>query len=234
MSNAATLATDITRHARRNVLEFRKDVPSRSTEQAATVVALHGASARHTQLLPLLRPAVPNNATLLAPRSARWCAFTDGLPLYTWYTMQQRPNVDPVSFGDALWQLESFLWWEALDDPDMRLPSARKLLLVGFEQGAGLALTLSAIWPEIVSGVIAIDAFWPRPSSWQPEVRDMNDMPVLAFVGDSHSTDDLEHQFRSRNAALTTVAMPDGGLNGSSLSPAIGKWIGETLNTESD
>lgn len=98
-----------------------------------------------------------------------------GIVGYTWFIGPfDRPA--PVFFGDALAEIERFLW----DEIDRQASEAAELpFLVGVEQGAIMALAAAAAVPDLLSGVIAIDGFFPIVPGWSPPLMPLAGLPVL-------------------------------------------------------
>jgi predicted esterase len=161
---------------RYNVMEYA--VEGTTAPWGGTLVLLHGSSSDHTQLLPLGRRLGPR-LRLFAPKSARWVAFGLARRYYSWFTLQAPPCPEPISFGDALFQLEQFLWEVVQGDASMCSPVREKVDLIGYEQGAVLALTLAALWPELFRAVVSIGGFWPHVPGALGEGAPMRGLPVL-------------------------------------------------------
>lgn len=94
---------------------------------------------------------------------------------YTWFIGPfDKPS--PLFFGDALAEIERFLWDEIdrqqTDEPELPF-------LVGVEQGAIMALAAAAAVPDLLSGVIAIDGFLPVVPGWSPPLAPLDDLPIL-------------------------------------------------------
>lgn len=103
---------------------------------------------------------------------------------YTWFIGPfERPS--PLFFGDALAEIERFLWDEVdrQDTERVELP-----FLVGVEQGAIMALATAAAVPELISGVIAIDGFLPVVPGWEPPLAPLDGLPVLLIDPPSRET----------------------------------------------
>ena len=96
---------------------------------------------------------------------------------YTWFLgPYDRPS--PLFFGDALAEIEKFLWDEIdrQDGPDAELP-----FLVGVEQGAIIALAAAAAVPDLLSGVIAIGGSLPIVPGWSPPLAPLENLPILVI-----------------------------------------------------
>lgn len=94
---------------------------------------------------------------------------------YTWF-LGPDTAPSPIFFGDSLGEIEKFLW----DDIDRADESPAKLpFLIGIGQGGIMALAAALAVPDLLSGVIAIDAFLPKVGGWNPPLAPMNQLPIL-------------------------------------------------------
>ena len=94
---------------------------------------------------------------------------------YTWLVGPEA-HPSPLFFGDALAEIERFLW----DEVDRQETEEAELpFLVGVEQGGIMALAAAAAVPDLLSGVIAIDAFLPIVPGWEPPLAPLDGLPVL-------------------------------------------------------
>jgi hypothetical protein len=94
---------------------------------------------------------------------------------YTWF-IGPMDAPSPIYFGDALAEIERFLW----DEIDRQGPGEAELpFLLGVEQGAIMALAAAAAVPDLLSGVIAIDATLPIVPGWSPPLAPLDNLPVL-------------------------------------------------------
>ena len=94
---------------------------------------------------------------------------------YTWFVGPfDRPS--PLFFGDALAEIERFLW----DEVDRQQGTEAELpFLLGVQQGAIMALAAAAAVPDLVSGVIAVDARLPIVPGWEPPLAPLDGLPIL-------------------------------------------------------
>ncbi|WP_373377652.1 alpha/beta hydrolase [Cupriavidus nantongensis] len=148
------------------------------------VLALHGAGADQRQLLPLLARTAPH-AAIVAPKAGRWSAWTPDGQRYAWYQDLSFPAVEPIGFGDALWQLERFCAERAGGSTGGRTRPPDRMDIVGFGQGAVLGLVLAAVWPERFRHVIALGGYWPCIKGWQPARRAMAQVQVTLLLDPS-------------------------------------------------
>lgn len=94
---------------------------------------------------------------------------------YTWFVGPAN-HPSPLFFGDALAEIERFLW-DDIDrrgEPDVELP-----FLLGVGQGAIMAIAAAAAVPDLLSGVIAVGGFLPVVPGWEPPLVPLDGLPVL-------------------------------------------------------
>jgi pimeloyl-ACP methyl ester carboxylesterase len=131
---------------------------------------------------------------------------------YTWL-VGPLLQPSPVHYGDSMQELERFFW----DEIDRQEGESADLpFLLGVEQGALMALSMAAATPDLLSGVIAIDAVFPIVPGWEPPLAPLDGLPVL-LAGDA-------------NAA----GMPDHVLTGDRLAETFERWGGVVSRTSSD
>jgi pimeloyl-ACP methyl ester carboxylesterase len=131
-----------------------------------------------------------------------------------------------VSFGSSLWQLEQWL-----RDVRDRVGSGRPIVLIGRDQGAALCLTMAAIAPDWLAGVVAIDACIPAINGWSFPANDTGGLQVL-FVHDSNPpeadkrlSETAVQEFCSLNAVVEVVSV-DGLLNSvAAITPVVSPWL---------
>lgn len=143
-----------------------------------TVIALHGYDGNADQVVPIAQQ-LGKNVRISAPEAAR--RNMRGR-LYTGHSWFSGPLdvPDSISFGDSLAQLERFVHDELARleaaYPDTDLP---KPFILGYQQGASLALGAAGSFADLVSGVIAIGATVPSVRGWDPPLVPANGLPVL-------------------------------------------------------
>ena len=129
------------------------------------------------QLVPLARElgsvqlVAPQAARPLSPTTQGYAPSSDG---FTWFFIQDVGYPEPATFGEGLWLVEQFVH-DVRDRQDVERP----IFLVGYEQGAVLALTLAAVLPESLSGVAAIGGYLPEIRGWSPPVEDLEGLPAV-------------------------------------------------------
>lgn len=94
---------------------------------------------------------------------------------YTWF-LGPSTAPSPIFFGDSLSEIERFLW----DEVDRSGSATPELpVLLGIGQGGIMAIAAALAMPDLISGVIAIDAFLPEVGGWDPPLAPLNKLPIL-------------------------------------------------------
>lgn len=151
-------------HSRAEVLGAGPD----PAEAAGVCLLLHGRGGSPEGMLELSRDLAPAGLALLAPRADR----------RTWYP---RSFLAPLDDNEP-W-LSSALAW--LDDLVGDLPDARRVGLVGFSQGACLALEFCARHPRRYGGVVGLSGglIGPPGREWDYE-GSLDETPVFLGCSD--------------------------------------------------
>jgi predicted esterase len=183
----------------RGVLVYRELVEG-VAGGGAVLVALHGNGSGCSQLGPF--------AGLLEGRF-RTIALEAPLPVspltarhdggHVWFPSDDRGTIEPVAFGDSLYQVEQFII--ELSGAPSGGTGAQRVFLIGVEEGGVLALALACLWPELVGGVVSICGHLPDIPGWNLPDGDLNSMPVL-LVDDP--SDAALSEMTSRCAAVLT------------------------------
>ena len=161
-----------------SVLVYR-DLPSALAPDRATIVALHGRGGWLDDLVPLAR-SLGTDLRVVVPEAARNLVNFRQTVGHVWYGGWRVERPEPSSFGDSLAQLERFVH-DVRERAAEGAPTAPWLL--GYDQGAVLALSLAAIAPDLVSGAMAVCGCLPTfsdPGLLEPVP---SRLPVL-LVGD--------------------------------------------------
>jgi predicted esterase len=148
------------------------------------VITLHGYNQNGWTPAALGRAAAPEGR-IIGLESYKGVYVGRTIVGNTWYVGPlDRPA--PVFFGDALAEIERFLWDE-LDRQETDIPE--RPFLLGIEQGAVMALATALAVPDLVSGVIAVDGALPVVPGWEPPLAPLGGLPV-AILGDLAATSD--------------------------------------------
>jgi predicted esterase len=187
--------------------------PFQPGQEGPTVLTLH----RYNEFADGMRElglAVNPTGRVVGLQSTKGVYVGRNIVGYTWYLGPQlRPS--PVHFGDSLAELERFLW----DEVDRQHPGPARLpFLVGDEQGAIMALSMAAVAPDLLSGVIAINAALPLVPGWEPPLAPLNGLPFLLVNPLDHSMGDarvltgseLAAQLEEWGGSVTTLLGEEG------------------------
>jgi predicted esterase len=145
---------------------------------------------------------------------------------YTWFIGPfDKPS--PLFFGDALAEIERFLWDEIdrQDGDEAELP-----FLIGVEQGAIMALAAAAAVPDLLSGVIAVEPSLPIVPGWEPPLAPLDGLPILLLdsAGSARqregvlSGEALATRLRAWNADVERSEIEAGHIPGQEMST----WLG--------
>jgi phospholipase/carboxylesterase len=214
---------------RRSQLVYRILAPQQP--ERATIIPLHGYNGAHQDLIPLARSLGPQ-VRIIAPEALSGVfqgRLTTG---HMWYRIQELGYPEPASFGDSLWQLEQFIY-DLLKDRQgaIRTRIPRPVFLLGYDQGAVLALTLSLVIPEYLSGVIAIRGYLPDMQGWPIEMQEMNNFPVL-LISDPRDagfprslTDETIRQLSAHGAHVSVRHVPDAHMLAAGVGQVLHRWL---------
>ncbi len=148
--------------------------PFQPGEGGRSVITMH----RHDAFADQMREtglAINPNGRVIGLQSSKGVYIGRDVVGYTWY-IGPLHQPSPIFFGDALSDIERFLW----DEIDRGEADRHGLpFLVGVEQGAIMALATALAVPDLLSGVIAIDASFPDVSGWEPPLAPLENLPIL-------------------------------------------------------
>ena len=161
----------------RSILSYLTHAPE---QVDLLVIGLHGNAEDASHGLALGR-ALFEGARVIAPASPRPMdpRYGDTIEAHArklWFFVQGG-FIEPTLYGETLRQIELLLHdhVEAATDSGA---GDTPVWLVGRAEGGTLALALATVWPELVDGVVAVDATWPEVPGWQPEPRRVAPMEV--------------------------------------------------------
>jgi pimeloyl-ACP methyl ester carboxylesterase len=146
----------------------------RQTSSERRVITLH----RYNEMLNGMRDiglASNPDGTVIGLQASKGVYLSRTITGYMWFVGPlDKPS--PVHFGDSMQEIERFLW----DEID-RQPSEEPVLpfLIGAEQGGIMALAMAAAVPDLISGVVAIDATFPIVPGWEPPLAPLEGLPIL-------------------------------------------------------
>jgi len=161
---------------------LRREWSARPGLRRGTLVALHSDGADASELGPLCA-GLEGDLDVIAPQAARsrnpflssaspddprWRAYGG----FRWFARDDAGRPEPASFGDSLWQLEQLV-------RELHERGGAPVYLVGHREGATLALGAALAFPDLLSGVVAIDGASPEIPGWSDRFAIAADLPVL-------------------------------------------------------
>lgn len=162
-------------------LVYRESNPERDAPEAV-VIALHPegedggeSDARLSDLKAHCQVVVPKAWRTMAPRMYG----PDENRHFAWFFAYAPAQPEPATFGDCLYQLEQFV-----HDVRERRSADVPVVLIGWGQGAALAVTLAGVIPEFIDGVLAFDGYLPEIPGWELPRDDLCGLPVTLLYGE--------------------------------------------------
>ncbi len=148
-----------------------REWPARQGASIAPLVALHGKGGDLGQIAPLCASLDPR-LRIAVPQAHHALAAPDGS---SWSQAEELEQPEAGSFATAVEQVEEFV----RDVMACRRSGEFRPLLLGYEQGAILALALAVRLAETLTGVIALRGALPEPSDPLLRGADLTGLPVL-------------------------------------------------------
>jgi predicted esterase len=212
----------------RSTLIYRDDEGD-SREPIGTIIGLHGRGGDLGQFACLCRD-LGSSFRLVTPQAARaltntmlGALETDG---FTWYLGEEVGRPEPATFGESLWQCEQFILGVE-DRQRAQLP----IFLVGYGQGAVLALALAGVVPESLAGVVAISGYYPYIRGWSLPVQELQRLPILLINDPADSSiphtllDRTVEEFRRRRAIIELQNVSGSGDNLLAAAGILKQWL---------
>lgn len=158
-----------------------------------TVIALHGWGASAHDLLGLA-PLFPG-ILVLCPQGQIELEIGPGTAGYGWFPMVPGQPPDPRAFLRASRQLRTFV-----DRAGERYPAdRRRLVILGFSQGAVMGYELALRRPERFRGLIALSSLLPDVlASNLPQTDEQQGFPVLVVHGTEDQQIEVDRARESR------------------------------------
>ncbi|MGH9894503.1 MAG: alpha/beta hydrolase, partial [bacterium] len=222
----------------RTVMIYR-ELPVRRGMSTATIIALHGHGGDLDQLEPLCRVLGQSLEVVMpqAPRPVNPGRILDkpeAYQGYAWYFTHKVGYPEPATFGDCLWQVEQFVY-DVLDRQSVERP----LFLLGYDQGAVLAVTMAGVVPQSLAGVVAIRGYLPEIGGWSLPVENVAALPVL-LVHDPHDAEiptalvqKTAEDLCRRSATVDLREIPAARRDPLAAAEVLSEWLGAQLGNES-
>lgn len=174
--------------------------------------------------LASLTDALVESHLVVTVRGARTQMIDGRILGYYWYVATDTGGPEPSTFGDGLHQLELLLLTLDRESP------GRNIHLVGFGQGGTMALTLGLVWPELVAGIVAVDAGLPDNLDRLPiESRALDGLDVLLVSTDDGADRGLAQRLEATGAELAALGGRVGTMQAAAadLDDRIARWIAD-------
>jgi phospholipase/carboxylesterase len=131
------------------------------------IVLLHGLGGDEN-VMWIFERALPASATVISPRAP--IRIVPGTPYaelvengYSWLRPAPLPQVDRATFATAIEVLQRFIE-VAIETYEI---DRRRVISIGFSQGAAMSYALSLALPDQIAGVIALSGFMPEGEGGQ-------------------------------------------------------------------
>jgi phospholipase/carboxylesterase len=144
------------------------------------LIALHGWGASAHDLIGLAPVINGGEALVLCPQGPVAFPIAQGVPGYGWWPISPGREMDPAAFERARARLRKFI-----DGVFARYPiERRKIVVLGFSQGAVMAYDLVLSEPERFAGLVALSSWLPEPIDRAiPPNEALRNFPALVIHG---------------------------------------------------
>jgi len=185
---------------------------------ARAAIVLRGSDGDPERLTALAAAAAPAR-TLVVPEPLRFLYLSRAHVGQRWFVRSIDGETEPATFGDALYAVEQLT-------VGARERWGAPPLLVGHGQGGELALALGAIVPELLAGVVAIDAALPVVPGWERPPCEAGGLPVLLLPGGQEPVDGerTRAELSAIGARVTAVPAREAAI---SLAPPLAETVAE-------
>lgn len=153
--------------------------PSKAAKEYPTIIALHGRGTDENDLIPLIFSLGLADALVVSPRAPLPFDLSGG---FAWYDLSQEGVPNPQTFHSSLDLLRRFIAEIRSGYP----LNPKRIILLGFSQGAVMAYAAALLAPASFSGVAALSGYIPQRSGLSFDLGNLGEFS--AFV--SHGTYD--------------------------------------------
>lgn len=166
------------------------------------IVAIHGRGADATDLAGLAPEIDVLGYRWILPQGPRPVPLGPGYTGWAWYELGEAQAGTTLASGDAL--------VEFIDDMLARLSVPRvRTLLMGFSQGAVMALYAGLASPRPFAGVVAMSGYLPRAEALEAVLSERRDRKVLIVHGTEDQTLSVELGRRARDSLVAAGLSPE-------------------------
>ena len=131
--------------------------PSKAANEYPTILVLHGRGTDENDLIPLVFSLGLADALVISPRAPQPFDLSGG---FAWYDLSQQDVPHPQTFHTSLDLLRRFITEIKAGYP----LNPKRIILLGFSQGAVMAYAATLLAPASFSGVAALSGYIPQRS----------------------------------------------------------------------
>jgi len=166
------------------------------------IVAIHGRGADATDLAGLAPEIDALGYRWILPQGPRPVALGPAYTGWAWYELGEAQAGTTLASGDAL---ATFI-----DHMLIQLGVARdRALLMGFSQGAVMALYAGLTSPEPFAGIVAMSGYLPNAKALEAVLPERRDRKVLMVHGTEDQTLSVELGRRARDSLVAAGLSPE-------------------------
>lgn len=185
-----------------NGLRFVQVDPDDDNGQLPLIVAVHGRGADATDLGGLAPEISPTGYRWVLPQGPLPVPFAPNWVGWAWYELGETQDQTVVASRD---RLAGFI-----DDTIQRLDVPRdRVVLMGFSQGAVMALHVGLFSPEPFAAVVAMSGHLPAAETLVPVLSERVGRRVLVVHGTADETLPIERGRRIREVLLAAGLNPE-------------------------
>lgn len=158
-----------------STLEHLVFLPTSAGKNFPTIIAMHGRGADENDLAPVVLALEIPNLVLVTPRAP----FSLPYGGYVWYEHGQEGVPDEETFRTGMGLLQKFV-----EEVKVGYPvDPKRLILLGFSQGAMMAYATALVDPSSFRGIAALSGYVPSRSHLPLQLSSLAGFPVFISHG---------------------------------------------------
>lgn len=166
------------------------------------IIAIHGRGADATDLAGLAQEVEPGRYQWVLPQGPLPVPLAPGYTGWAWYELGPNQAQTVIESRDLLTRFVDAL----LDATGI---ARTRTLLLGFSQGAVMALHVGLASPEPFAGIVAMSGHLPAAEALMPILPERRDRSVLMVHGTRDSVLSIEVGRRARDVLLQSGLTPE-------------------------
>jgi phospholipase/carboxylesterase len=152
-------------------------LPESDGKSFPTIIAMHGRGADENDLPPVLLALEIPNLLIVTPRAP----FALPYGGYVWYDFGQEAMPDQETFRTGIRLLEKFV-----EEVKAGYPvDPKRLILMGFSQGAMMAYAVGLVNPPQSRGIAALSGYIPQLSNLPLQLHNLAGFPIFISHGEN-------------------------------------------------